>query len=163
MADNNEDNHNLNTSGPKFTIILVLFSILVILAFVLPSKIKEYNNKQDIKQTNELLAKLKKLNTPKLELQSWRCYEESGYKHVVGEVKNISDDPLYRVQVVGVFRAENGDFIKSSDALIEYDPVMPNQISPFKTLTKFNPLMSSCEISFSKLGGGKINFTKKDK
>ena len=44
--------------------------------------------------------------------------------------------------------------------MIEYNPVLANQTSPFKVMTSDNPAIKKASIDFKELMGGTIN-TKK--
>lgn len=102
--------------------------------------------------------------TPPLEVQSWRCDKEHGYAYVRGEVKNVSNRKLEHVEAVGTFRTKSGELVKSSDSLIDYNPIMPGQTSPFSTGTSDNPQMERCELGFKfLLGGGEIDYKIKEK
>lgn len=92
----------------------------------------------------------------KLEVLSYRCYAEYGYFHITGQVKNISDKSLENVTVVGSTYTEGGEFINSSDAIIDYNPILAGQTSPFTAMMTLNPAMSKCDISFKELMGGTI-------
>lgn len=98
------------------------------------------------------------VSTPSLELLSFSCTQEYGYIFVTGEVKNISNEPMKNVVAVGHFRTKKGEFIKSTDALLEYNPILPGQTSPFKSGGTTNPAIEGCEVTFKYLMGGSINF-----
>ncbi len=98
---------------------------------------------------------------PKLEVLSWNCGQEYGYISVQGRVKNISGKRLENVMVVGTFETAAGEFVKSTDALIDYNPILPGQTSPFKALTTTNPAIKSCSIAFRHLWGSAIRYTAK--
>jgi hypothetical protein len=100
-------------------------------------------------------------NTPELEIQSWRCHKEYSYVFVEGLVKNLAAEPLGNVLVVGIFKTSSGNFVKSADALIDYNPVLPGQTSPFKAGTTDNPEIKNCYIEFKYLMGGTISFVNK--
>lgn len=89
-----------------------------------------------------------KVNAQDLELLSWHWYHSRSMVKAEGEVKNISDAPLNWVTVVISFYDKNGTFITKKDWDVEYNPVMPNQVSPFITLTRWNPLMETAKIEF---------------
>ena len=103
------------------------------------------------------------LLVPLLEIQSFRCTTDSqiGFVYIRGEVKNISNGRLDHVMAVGTWRTSAGEFIRSDDALIDYDPIMPGQISPFETIGTYNPQMSKCSLAFKELLGGEIPTTKR--
>jgi hypothetical protein len=98
---------------------------------------------------------------PPLELQSWRCGTEHGFIHVRGEVKNVSSTKLENVMVIGTFYTESGDFVKSESALIDYNPLLPGQLSAFGALGTENPAIVDCKISFKSLLGGSISYSTK--
>lgn len=92
-----------------------------------------------------------------LELVSQNCTGEYGYAIVSGQVKNISDTSLENVEVVAVALTEDGTQITSDSALIEYNPILPGQTSPFKAHMTYNPAMAKCGVlSFKELMGGTI-------
>lgn len=98
-------------------------------------------------------------NEPKLELLTWKWghTESESYIEVNGEVKNISGESLSNVQAIASFYTKDDIFIKSSEALIEYNPILPGQTSPFKLIETANPAMHSAKIEFKYLFGGVIN------
>lgn len=95
-----------------------------------------------------------------LALVSSQGYEsESGSYHIVeGEVQNISDQPLRNVAVVATWYDKDGTFIKSNNALIEYNPLLPGQTSPFKAMSSSNPAMERYAIGFKTLFGSAFAF-----
>ncbi len=99
--------------------------------------------------------------SPPLELQSFRCEKEHGYVFVRGEVKNVSSEKLKNVVAVGEFRTKSGELVKSEDALIDYNPIMPGQTSPFSAGGSDNPQISGCELAFKQLMGGTIAYVEK--
>lgn len=98
-----------------------------------------------------------------LELKSYKCYEEYGYFQITGEVMNISDHSLDNIEAIGGAYTKEGEFVKSDSALIEYNPIMPGQTSPFKVMTTMNPLIHKCNIDFKSLMGGTIATKKTEK
>lgn len=97
---------------------------------------------------------------PMLQLLSWNWHSEHGYVTVEGQVKNVSSKPLEHVAVVATFFTADGTFITSSEALIDYNPILPGQTSPFKTMETGNPAMEKAKIDFKYLFGGSISWTK---
>ena len=100
---------------------------------------------------------------PLLEVRSWRCDKEYSYVFVRGEVKNISSQPLKNVTAVGEFRTKSGELVKSESALLDYNPILPGQTSPFKAGGTDNPQINGCNVSFKYLLGGTVNFTHRKK
>jgi hypothetical protein len=94
-----------------------------------------------------------------LRVLSWNCsVDESNYIHVRGEVQNLSDASIASVDVVGSLRTDGGTFVKSESALIDYQPILPGQISPFEAIGTGNPAIASADISFQYFLGRTIDF-----
>ena len=97
--------------------------------------------------------------TPPLEVISWKCDKEYSYVFVRGEVKNISSRSIENVMAVGEFRTKDGTLVKSEDSLIDYNPILPGQTSPFKTGGTDNPAITKCNLSFKTLFGHQLDYT----
>jgi hypothetical protein len=97
-------------------------------------------------------------NTPQLVLKSWSWSMEYGYAKGVGQVKNVSNQPLRNVEAVATFYDAKGNFITSADALIDYNPILPGQTSPFSVMATENPAMTNAGVEFKELMGGAIPF-----
>jgi len=93
---------------------------------------------------------------PSLALLASNGHHEYGYWIVEGEVRNISNSPLRLVEAVTAWYQDDDTFISSSSSLIDFNPIMPNQTSPFKTMLRGNPLMSKYSVRFKRYGGGSI-------
>ena len=102
-------------------------------------------------------------NLAPLELGDWHWSNEHGYAIVEGVVKNVSGSRLKNVMAVVTFYTKNKKFITSSDSLLEYNPVMPGQTSPFKVMVKKNPQMHTAYVDFKTMFGGRVDFIKKKK
>lgn len=100
---------------------------------------------------------------PLLELQNYTWSEEYGYAILEGSVKNISGAPLRNVLAVGNFYDASGELITSDDALIEYNPILPGQTSPFKVMARYNPAMKKAGIDFKELLGGTIEWRQRER
>ncbi len=94
-----------------------------------------------------------------LALISSKGYEsESGnYHYIEGLIKNISNEPISSVVAVGLWFDKDGEFIKSDDALIDYNPILPGQTSPFKTISRGNPAMSKFRVEFKTMRGATLS------
>lgn len=92
-----------------------------------------------------------------LELENVTYSSEAG-NYFIGEglVKNISSEPQRQVTAVVFMLDKDSNFIKSDDALIDYDPLLPGQSSPFKVIMSDNPLSAKGRIQFKYLLGGEI-------
>ena len=94
--------------------------------------------------------------TPPLRLLGHGCRQEYGYQMCEGEVRNISGERLENVMVVVRFQDKSGSFIKSQDAMIDFQPLMPGQTSPFKVGTPNNPMIWHYAIGFKQMFGGEL-------
>lgn len=100
---------------------------------------------------------------PLIELRSWR-WSRSGSGHFVqadGEIANVALWPLDHVEAVVTWYAKGGALITSASALIEYDPLMPGQRSPFKVLGKWNPAMADARIDFRTFSGRPLRWVQR--
>jgi hypothetical protein len=95
---------------------------------------------------------------PQLELSKWTWGPEYGYATAEGVVKNISGESLKNVEAVVSFYTKDGTFVKSDNALIEYNPILPGQTSPFKVISSDNPAMKTARVEFKHLFGGTIDY-----
>jgi hypothetical protein len=93
-----------------------------------------------------------------LALISVTGYESTSgaYYIIEGQVKNVSSQPLQNVMAVGIWSNKNDEFIKSDDALIDYNPILAGQTSPFKTMSTGNPAMARFRVEFKTLMGGTL-------
>jgi hypothetical protein len=97
---------------------------------------------------------------PALKLMSWHWGKSYDHAITEGQVKNVSSAPLEHVAAVVVFKTKDGTFITSDEALIDYDPLLPGQTSPFKVHTRFNPAMQTASLDFKRMYGGSISWTE---
>ena len=79
------------------------------------------------------------------------------YENVQGEVENISGTSLKNVAAVATWYDKDGGFIVSDTTLIEYNPILPGQRSPYHVLSRRNPAMAKYNIAFKDLLGGAIS------
>ena len=81
-----------------------------------------------------------------------------GFHTVEGQVRNTSAANLENVMaVVSWFTAED-TFITSDEALIAYNPILPEQTSPFEITTQTNPAMSRFRVEFKTMFGGMLRY-----
>ncbi len=95
---------------------------------------------------------------PAYELQLLSASHERAYDYITmsGEVKNISSKNLENVMVVVSYYTDDNTFVKSDDALIDYNPILPGQTSPFESITTDNPAIKRFKITFKFMFGGTI-------
>ncbi len=98
-----------------------------------------------------------------LELLDWNWSSSHGYVTAKGQVENISDKSLRNVEAVVTFDDKDGGFITSSSALIEFNPILPGQTSPFSVTETHNPAMKKASIQFKFLMGGTISTYREKK
>ena len=82
---------------------------------------------------------------------------DAGFVEAQGQVTNISSGSLRNVTAVVTFLTASGDFITSTDALIDFNPILPGQTSPWSVITTWNPAMQSARVEFKDLLGPKLN------
>jgi hypothetical protein len=85
-----------------------------------------------------------------------RAYD---YITVEGEVKNISNQKLENVLVVVIFYDKDSNLITTAEAVIQYNPIMPDQTSPFTAMATDNPLITKYAVTFQFMFGGQISTT----
>jgi hypothetical protein len=100
---------------------------------------------------------------PVLELESWSWSHEYGHAIAEGRVKNISGDSLRNVAAQVSYFTKGGQFIASDDALVEFNPILPGQTSPFKVIVTWNPEMNKAQVEFKTLFGGPLPWHQKEK
>jgi tetratricopeptide (TPR) repeat protein len=118
-------------------------------------------NQKQIKEKEEAAEK----QGSDLELTTWSWSTTAGGSYVVakGQVKNISDQSLRNVEAVVSYYDRNENFITSSSALIDFNPILAGQTSPFSTMETYNPAMRTASIQFKYLMGGTIPTYNKKK
>jgi hypothetical protein len=87
---------------------------------------------------------------------NFACSYEYGFMTVGGEIRNISNSPIRNLMVVASHYASDGTFIRSDSGMVEYNPLMPGQTSPFKAMGTYNPMMSKCKVGFKRMFGGAV-------
>lgn len=97
-----------------------------------------------------------------LVLFNWNWSSEHGFVTVEGQVGNISGRKLQNVEALAQFYTADKKFITSDSALVEYNPLMPGQVSPFKVMATYNPLMKSASISFKLMWGDALDYVSKE-
>jgi len=90
--------------------------------------------------------------------KDWNWHYEAGFAIAEGRVKNISGRSLDGVVAVAEWEAADGMFITSDDALIDYQPILPGQTSPWSIIGTWNPAMKNghARVSFRHILGGTI-------
>jgi hypothetical protein len=94
----------------------------------------------------------------KLALISASCTRRSdiGFRECEGFVKNVTSQALEDVTVVITWVDENGTPYSTDEALIDYNPILPGQESPWSTVGTDNPALTRFRVEFQELLGGTI-------
>jgi hypothetical protein len=94
----------------------------------------------------------------KLALISASCtrHTDIGYSECEGFVKNISNQTLEDIQVVIEWVDDAGTPRSSDEALIDYNPLLPGQESPWSTFGDYNPALTRFRVRFTEFFGGTI-------
>lgn len=96
--------------------------------------------------------------SPDLEILSYRNEREHGFIKVMGEVRNVSGSKIDNLMVTVTYYTSDGQMVRSDDALIEYNPIMNNQTSPFQTIGTDNPAIARYVLSFKVMFGGTVSY-----
>lgn len=91
-----------------------------------------------------------------LRLDDSKYTRSAGYVVTEGRITNISSDSQKYVVAVIQWFDENDGFVTSDEAVIDYNPILPGQTSPFSIHTVYNPAMESAIVTFKKGLGGTI-------
>ena len=143
--------------GPVLlTVFLALIGILA--TAIIPSSVKHVDN---IHVHENSVEEKPEIEAPPLELQNWSWGEDYGYAEAEGAVKNVSGENIKNLEAVVSFYDKDDNFISSGNALVEYNPILSGQISPFHAMTTWNPAMSKARIEFKTIFGGTVGYSKK--
>jgi TPR repeat protein len=112
---------------------------------------KQLGDEEILKKTTQRLA-------AQLVLLDWRWTRESGFVTAEGQVRSVTPHKLENVSVTVIYKTSSGALVTSDTVLIEYNPLMPGQLSPFKVITSDNPQIRNANVNFSFLMGGSIPF-----
>ncbi len=95
------------------------------------------------------------LHPKQLALLSSVTHLDEHFAIVQGQVQNISKSSMRRVIAVVSWYTADGSFITSDDAEVDYNPILPGQVSPYKVFSTANPQMEKYIVEF-KFDGAKI-------
>ena len=79
-----------------------------------------------------------------------------------GQVTNNTRERLENVEVVATYFTDNGTFVTSDSALVDFNPMLPGQSSPFSVYTTFNPAIARCAVEFKEFFGGTIRHQRRE-
>ena len=121
-------------------IILPLFLFMVMLGIV-------DNRSSSVNSSGNTIS------NQRLNLLSKSFIRDYDYLIAEGQVKNVGSEKLTNVLAVVSCYDENGAFISHDHALIDYDPLLAWQISPWKTMVRWNPAMERFSVEFTTFDG----------
>ena len=81
-----------------------------------------------------------------------------GFHTVEGQVTNLTGRNLENVMAVVTWLTDDDQFITADEALIDFNPVLPGQTSPFEVMSSTNPAMSKYRVEFKTLFGGTLRY-----
>jgi hypothetical protein len=84
------------------------------------------------------------------------CSKAYSFMTYEGLVTNNTSQPLEDVEAVALYYTDDGTFVKSDSALIDYNPLLPGQSSPFSVISTDNPAITRCRVEFKEFFGGTI-------
>jgi hypothetical protein len=96
--------------------------------------------------------------SPQLALLASHRDAESDWPTIEGQVQNISGVAIRAVQVVVNWYSRDGASISSEEGLIDFDPLLPSQVSPFKVPSRPNPEKVKYSVMFKSISGSTILF-----
>lgn len=91
-----------------------------------------------------------------LALESAQASNGYGFHTVEGQVTNLTNQNLENVMAVVTWYTDDEQFITTDEALIDFNPVLPGQTSPFEVMSSSNPAMSKYRVEFKRLFGGTL-------
>lgn len=118
------------------------------------------SGESSVSKSEETEQKPEKL--PPLQLNAWNWKVEHGYITVTGEVENLSDKPIKSLMAMAKFYDADGNFVKSSDGMVEYQPLLAGQSSPFRAMSTHNPAIKEVKLEFKKMFGGQVKFKERE-
>lgn len=113
------------------------------------------------KQAAELAAQ-KEANCSGIQLiiEDWHWSQiGDSFVKAEGRVTNVSGQSLDKVVAKVSFFTKNDEFITSQDALIDYQPVLNGQTSPFSVIATYNPAMRTAQLELAEFWGSTYRYT----
>ena len=81
-----------------------------------------------------------------------------GFHAVEGQVQNLTDGNIENVMAVVTWFTSDDQFITTDETLINYNPILPGQTSPFEVMSRTNPAMQRFRVEFKTLFGGTLRY-----
>jgi hypothetical protein len=99
---------------------------------------------------------------PSLDLLSYNGTKSLGFITIDGEARNTSNSSISDLMVVVRHYTSDGTFVRSDTAMVEYNPILPGQTSPFKVIGTDNPAIIKFVVNFTRMFGGTVEFRNSD-
>jgi len=125
------------------------------------SKVSD-DKKRYIESVSQATAQYYKDST-KLVLVDWNWRREHGYVIAEGMVRNVTQQPMRNICAAVTFLTSSGEFVTSEDSLVSYNPILPNQTSPFRVMARGNPEIRKARIGFKELFGGSVDHVTEER
>jgi hypothetical protein len=90
------------------------------------------------------------------------CTKSYGFITYEGLVTNNTSGSLENIEAVALYYTADGTFVTSDSALIDYDPLLSGQSSPFSVISTDNPAITRCRVEFKEFFGGTIPHYNRD-
>ena len=74
---------------------------------------------------------------------------------------NLTDKPIDSLTAVIEFRTADGTFVKSEMGIVEFQPLLPGQTSPWKVMTTHNPAIEKVGLRFKRMFSGAVSARSK--
>ncbi len=98
-------------------------------------------------------------NITQLAKDSEHFSKESDFDVVTGEITNVGQEKIANLEATTTFYDNNGSVVKTADAMVDFNPLMPGQTSPYKTMEIDNPLIKTEKTEFHSMGGPLIPYS----
>jgi len=80
-----------------------------------------------------------------------------GFIECEGFVQNLKADPIRNVEAVIILYDSARTPISSDSALIDYEPLLPGQQSPYTVILRYNPAFDAWRVEFKEFLGGSLS------
>jgi hypothetical protein len=100
-------------------------------------------------------------NSPKFDVTGLTCHITSVGPEFEGEIKNTSTRSIGHVAITATFFNKKGGFISNGETMINFQPILPGQISPFSGYGGSNPSINYVRIKVAKFEGRELSFSGK--
>jgi hypothetical protein len=75
---------------------------------------------------------------------------------IAGQVKNVSSRSMSGVVVYYNLQDISGKSIRVEQGALEKDPLPPNEVSPFRLSTQYDPAIKRFNVTFAETFGGNL-------